>query len=997
MAILRRYWAQYSSTNNVAASFIEAHKNAVKKMYNRHHKDGTTMLDLKRFWEYGTLDVSVSDATHTERPYFNPLFVYSDATGSNFSVHKDTSPLTGFHIVFSSCRQSPFFEDNRNNPELLNDAVGIAKDQFKSWCETFRRFIGNKDPKSKGKSLKIRFFIGDAIALCRGLNELRELYDVVNCYNRPGSVVPLKIDSVDYLPKSRDRAPIVFDVIDTAYLIDRVGLLNLFPSVVLGLRDTTSALYSSTCLRDEPTLLSKLLCGDVGVMCILLGVMPVPYACGLTTYACQQVRRENSSPITNRITWRLDRTGDSIVEFKNTTPVCDANNFWKYLLDLYHAMFPDNAIGSEIQNPRFVYTRSSYAALLAFFKRRISVNWSQCIVKLLDALKDEFQEKDNTDVSYAGDILMNLELYGLFSISQPPPQVKTSSRTQHIGILKRQNVPDPCVVVLTVPRHTIQTLKEKVVNYGKPCPMYFQLSVLKADGSDLIKLTSVHAVFGKVIPSANGETGTIEEDSKGWAGNSDMQLCSYFPTEVVREWEGFNNARVGVMLIPRKEALEVFKADYGENLVVFKTCLNHDNTIYFFSDLPGLKKRPMHRSDFLFRETATETQTYTLEYPRLDVDKPNFTTHIKFRGSSLELLRNGEKVDLHQLSACTITIRFGSVFIQCDFPFPVFSSAARVRVSRNKGWIDVIAPLITLTERGHFSVDPFPLIVTPPPNMDYYNLYLPHVNFDNLHKISLSSDSTAWIESHLMTMFTDREINQRENPSDLFIQVKNTMHKLLSPTTHILRINPTNGEGYPIVLFIGDKYIDINSHSIIAEAYMFPISSKTEVAIQSSLPAVEIAANESEVRFWKSAMKAYIERCREWRHLASCELISEAGSRTGICNCGKGKSIPDLPWINQWKETFSRQVTKLAISTLFTAPYMGQTLRASLATTVATTETSSHKEPIMDNAEGDIIRCKVCLEPAAKKCAKCQDVAYCSRACQAKDWKEHKKTCGIIN
>jgi hypothetical protein len=47
MALLRRYWTYYSNANNVSASFTETHKIAVKKIYNRYHKDGASMPDVK--------------------------------------------------------------------------------------------------------------------------------------------------------------------------------------------------------------------------------------------------------------------------------------------------------------------------------------------------------------------------------------------------------------------------------------------------------------------------------------------------------------------------------------------------------------------------------------------------------------------------------------------------------------------------------------------------------------------------------------------------------------------------------------------------------------------------------------------------------------------------------------------------------------------------------------------------------------------------------------
>ena len=37
------------------------------------------------------------------------------------------------------------------------------------------------------------------------------------------------------------------------------------------------------------------------------------------------------------------------------------------------------------------------------------------------------------------------------------------------------------------------------------------------------------------------------------------------------------------------------------------------------------------------------------------------------------------------------------------------------------------------------------------------------------------------------------------------------------------------------------------------------------------------------------------------------------------------------------------------------------------------------------------MNCKVCKKKATKQCSKCRKVYYCSKKCQKKDWKQHKK------
>ncbi|CAB5308274.1 unnamed protein product [Rhizophagus irregularis] len=40
--------------------------------------------------------------------------------------------------------------------------------------------------------------------------------------------------------------------------------------------------------------------------------------------------------------------------------------------------------------------------------------------------------------------------------------------------------------------------------------------------------------------------------------------------------------------------------------------------------------------------------------------------------------------------------------------------------------------------------------------------------------------------------------------------------------------------------------------------------------------------------------------------------------------------------------------------------------------------------------------CNVCLKPSKNKCTNCNQIYYCSKKCQKKDWKEHRKVCGTV-
>ena len=45
-----------------------------------------------------------------------------------------------------------------------------------------------------------------------------------------------------------------------------------------------------------------------------------------------------------------------------------------------------------------------------------------------------------------------------------------------------------------------------------------------------VEISCVQAVFGKLVASANGNSGSIEEDPSKWEGTSDLHVCGYFST-----------------------------------------------------------------------------------------------------------------------------------------------------------------------------------------------------------------------------------------------------------------------------------------------------------------------------------------------------------------------------------------------------------------------------------------------------------------------------------
>lgn len=207
---VREIWRRYSSPDNTTASFIDNYNNAVKKVYETHHKDlepkDTLAKSLKQFWKSG------ASASPDKLP--NPLFA-SSGSGSLFAVDPDSNPLAGFPLTPAAAKlapDSPFYLRESQGSGAVELATTSAKLQFQAWCNSFRAL----QQKDSSRHLVIRFFVGDAIAFCLGLQGLRTPECAANCHSRPGTTRMLRLDDDDEAPKT-------FDVIEAGYLVDRIG------------------------------------------------------------------------------------------------------------------------------------------------------------------------------------------------------------------------------------------------------------------------------------------------------------------------------------------------------------------------------------------------------------------------------------------------------------------------------------------------------------------------------------------------------------------------------------------------------------------------------------------------------------------------------------------------------------------------------------------------------------------------------------------------------
>ena len=224
----------------------------------------------ERFWDSGVTD-ELKKARRVVT-YPNPTFVAS--TIEIGTLHYGTDPLAGFHLATAYAAlhpESPLRA--RCGDGEIPRAVEAARLQFNSWSDAFRSHLS--------KSIRIRFFAGDAMAFCHALRMRSEAGKScpTHLYRDTFHPQTLTLDETEYSEKG--NAPTVFSVIDTSNLIDHLGGLNLLvASSPLLMKSVSATLYTECLVKREESIkaaMDELLCGDLATISTLLGLFPVEY------------------------------------------------------------------------------------------------------------------------------------------------------------------------------------------------------------------------------------------------------------------------------------------------------------------------------------------------------------------------------------------------------------------------------------------------------------------------------------------------------------------------------------------------------------------------------------------------------------------------------------------------------------------------------------------------------------------------------------------------
>lgn len=571
--------------------------------------------------------------------------------------------------------------------------------------------------------------------------------------------------------------------------------------------------------------------------------------------------------------------------------------------------------------------------------------------------------------------------------------------------------------------------------------MLFQIHVISTSYHNTF--SSIHPVFGQLTSRQDGQTCNFERDPTGWFGPSDLHLCVYVPTYMLLLTDP-KQVEVSVGMQQEMSASSLFRPMLGEDLEIFRARLLSAEYVHLVESLPGLAPPIPASIDDLPIEFSVSNETSEITYPVLNIEEQTFTTRILVKGAEgLEVLSNGETVVSNRDSTCTLSVECGKFKYLCRFPFPPASVSPRLRIARKSGWIEVIIPLVQPQIAGASLSNPIPLVRDKRYGLSTWNM--PYINFHQLPRIATSEYTDmvdTWFPCHLFGMYSAYETPLLgPEKHGVLLEFKKS---LLSIFEYIVRCGGSEPcvftlaskdsmleSGGPLLFFTTGLYLDANSNTVVAEAYVVPMTATQTLdprfypVLRKLGPSMSTTVFHEVFLLWKKVLPAMAERCRDWEHTSCCEFANGVPTefdpeKSPLCSCGVGKAGKDFSQ-GKWKDA-TNFVTRVAISPLFAAPYLetakggplsrnprivespstGSTRqrsekhwtqgRVAPAPETASTKTAT-KVPEIPAIDVMIFKCSDCGKDGAKKCGACGEAYYCSRPCQRRDWKKHKAAC----
>ncbi|KAK6537031.1 hypothetical protein TWF281_001234 [Arthrobotrys megalospora] len=591
-------------------------------------------------------------------------------------------------------------------------------------------------------------------------------------------------------------------------------------------------------------------------------------------------------------------------------------------------------------------------------------------------------------------------------------------------------------VTLSVPIKAFRRLAMRdMKQIGSP-PLHLTLSC----GSMMNHFGNLHRRFGKldVIAAPSGvsiqkDAPTFTEDHDGWTGNSDLLYSCMVPTWFLL----LDGCKVSLDIVS-SPATALLTQEFGHFMKLFESNVRDHEKVRLSTKLPmanpgntslsdgrqRVSSVPKHNESE--REPATQPSGLHSDYQLkiLAGVRPKIS-HILHRwsvesdNSLVKLLEDKAAISTTRLGTSAIRIHLGPKSKLVAFPFPVGEST-KLLIARKPKYIEIDAPLYN--DNGGPVYLHFPVGIADKSLRSITPWSLHRINLDKSPPVLIdlakhNKTKYEWINSVATFAFSKQERANVNSTStkffgDIMAEIKETIHMILvrylgiQGFKHSTFVLSCIGVGGYMLIYVKDIRLDLSGQSIIADCALVPFEDNTLhklAPLLVSLHHAPVRNSPEETKAWLQLSVSLVERCRTWQHKADCEYLrsesvplSAPDLKIGacpICSCGKGifpKAFHDDPAI----KAFLPYATRAAIGPLFPPPYSKEL--QNMAELISMSQNLSLSGSIRPPPPEKRV-CAVCGKGAngdrqLKKCSACMKVEYCSKECQKKDWKSHKKT-----